>query len=33
VQPAVHRHNTPTISVHRFADCRLIRLLIRNLTT
>jgi hypothetical protein len=33
VQPAVHRHNTPTIFVHRFADCRLIRLLIRNLTT
>jgi hypothetical protein len=33
LQLAVHRNTAPPIFVHRFSDCRLIRLLIRNLTT
>jgi hypothetical protein len=33
MRPVVHRTPTSPIAVHRFADCRRIRLLIRKLTT
>jgi hypothetical protein len=33
MQPVVHRNADPSIAVHRFADCRRIRLFIRKLTT
>ena len=33
MQPVVHRNADPSIAVHRFADCRRIRLLIPKLTT
>jgi hypothetical protein len=33
VRSAVHRNTAPPISVHRFADYRLIRFRIRKLTT
>ena len=33
VRSAVHRNTAAPISVHRFADCRHIRLRIRKLTT